>query len=77
VASWRGFIEWVLPWYDARREQMRNARTERVIRRSKVARLRSRLVIAEYREAASDLGRSVKAADRAGEAVINELDHDR
>jgi hypothetical protein len=77
MASWHDAIAWVLPWYDARREQVRNARTERVIRHSEAARLRSRLVIAEYREAASDLSRSVEAADRAGEAVINELDHDR
>jgi hypothetical protein len=73
MGSWHDLVGRLLPWYDARRERMRDARTEQVVRRSVVARLRARRVIEEYRNAAADVSRSVQAADKAGEAVIEEI----
>lgn len=62
----RRFIEDRLPWFDPKVERVRNARTERIRKRSIATRVRAERIIEEYR--VGSLGR-----DAAGERVIDEV----
>lgn len=82
--SVRSAIEAMLPWYHPADEQARNARTERIARRSVLARMRAQRVIVDYRraeEVASRAGdRTAEFRDaqesvkEAGERLIEEIE---
>ena len=67
---WRELLDRLLPWFDPAIERQRNARTERIRKRSIVARIRAERVIEEYQQAAS-------AASRAGNRLVKETRRDR
>jgi hypothetical protein len=57
MGRWRDLLERFLPWYDAALERQREARTNRAVRRTEVARLRAARVISEQYEDAGKAAR--------------------
>lgn len=51
MSWWTRLLGHLVGWYDPGREQRRDAQTERVVRRSEVARIRADRAIAAYRRA--------------------------
>jgi len=72
----RGWLERLLLWYDPDREAQRDRATERVVRRSVVARARAERAIAAYRQADSEHRRTGVALTDASERIIDEIDRE-
>lgn len=66
---WRKLIERLLPWYSPAKEHKRDQRTERIRKRSIVARIRAERVIDDYRAAAL-------VSNAEAEKLIKELRRD-
>lgn len=57
-SRWHRLVERLLPWYDPKAEEVRNARTEEVRLRAIAARIGAEKVRADYLQAATVLERS-------------------
>jgi hypothetical protein len=48
---WHLFIEWILPWWDARAERRRDVKTEGIRQRSIAMRIKAERIIDDYKRA--------------------------